>query len=96
MRHGGCEAGLQPGGSRARPHGEPQPGQAVLARQLVRPPLTDLFEVRGRAWLASLEPGRPGVDLHAVVAADGDRLGVADPTPALRSIVIVRSLSVGA
>lgn len=28
---------------------------AVLARRLVRPPVTDLFGVRGLAWLASLE-----------------------------------------
>jgi transposase len=28
---------------------------AVLARQLIRPPMTDVFGVRGRRWLASLE-----------------------------------------
>lgn len=40
---------------------------AVLARQLVRPPVTDLFGVRGRAWLGSLE--LPPDERLTVVAA---------------------------
>lgn len=44
---------------------------AVLARRLVRPPVTDLFGVRGRAWLASLEvPVEERLTLDAAVRVD--------------------------
>jgi transposase len=44
---------------------------AVLARQLLRSPLTDLFGVRGRAWLGSLElPVEERLALDAAVRID--------------------------
>lgn len=44
---------------------------AVLSRQLLRPPVTDLFGVRGRAWLGSLElPVEERLALDAAVRLD--------------------------
>jgi transposase len=44
---------------------------AVLARRLVRPPATDLFGVRGRAWLGSLElPPDERLTVDAAVRID--------------------------
>jgi transposase len=44
---------------------------AVLARQLLRPPVTDLFGVRGRAWLGSLElPLEERLALDAAIRLD--------------------------
>ena len=44
---------------------------AVLARQLVRPPVTDLFGVRGRAWLGALElPPDERLTVEAALALD--------------------------
>jgi transposase len=44
---------------------------AVLARRLVRSPVTDLFGVRGRAWLASLElPPDERLTVDAAVRID--------------------------
>ena len=44
---------------------------AVLARRLVRPPVTDLFGVRGRAWLAALElPPDERLALDAAIRLD--------------------------
>ena len=44
---------------------------AVLARRLVRPPATDLFGVRGRAWLVSLElPPDERLTVDAAVRID--------------------------
>ena len=44
---------------------------AVLARRLVRPPATDLFGVRGRAWLESLElPADERLSLDSGLALD--------------------------
>jgi len=44
---------------------------ALLARRLVRPPVSDLFGVRGRAWLADLElPPEEGLALEAALCID--------------------------
>jgi transposase len=44
---------------------------AVLARRLVRAPMTDVFGVRGRAWLGSLElPPEERLSLDAALALD--------------------------
>lgn len=44
---------------------------AVLARRLVRAPVTDVFGVRGRAWLASLElPADEGLTVATAVRLD--------------------------
>ncbi len=44
---------------------------AVLARRLARPPVTDLFGVRGRRWLASLEvPPEERLTLDAAIRLD--------------------------
>jgi len=44
---------------------------AVLARRLVRPPVTDLFGMRGRAWLTSLElPADERLTVDAAVRVD--------------------------
>lgn len=44
---------------------------AVLARRLIRPPVSDLFGVRGRAWLASLElPSDERLTVDAAIRLD--------------------------
>jgi len=45
---------------------------AILARRLLRPPASDPFGVRGRAWLATLElPGDERLTLDAALRLDG-------------------------
>lgn len=55
---------------------------AVLSRHLVRAPMTDLFGVRGRAWLASLElPPDERLALDAAVRIDavlGEQVAAAE------------------
>jgi transposase len=55
---------------------------AILTRRLVRPPMSDPFGVRGRAWLAGLElPADERLALDAALRLDallGEEIGLAD------------------